>query len=257
MLILLPPSEGKSSPTTGSPVALSSLTHPELSDTRRRVGDALVRVSGTRGAMTRLGVGASLAEEVRHNTTLWTNPAARAAAVYTGVLYDAAQAASWDARMLARAHERVRIISALWGAICPADRIPAYRLSMATSMPRIGGLAAAWRPHLDAVLRPLAGDGVVVDCRSSAYVAAWSAIDSPWVAVKVLRDRDGARSVVSHMAKHTRGLLTAHLMTLDTVPQTPSDVADAAATMIGTHLVDLSLVATTKGPDQLTLVIGG
>ncbi len=257
MLILLPPSEGKSSPTTGAPVALSSLSHPELSDSRRLVGDALVRVSGTRGALTRLGVGASLAHDVRHNMTLWSNPSARAATVYTGVLYDASQAATWDARMLARAHERVRIISALWGAVSPADRIPAYRLSMATTMPRLGGLAAIWRPELSPVLRNLVGDGVVVDCRSSAYVAAWPAIDSPWVAVKVLRERDGVRSVVSHMAKHTRGLLTAHLLTLDAAPQTPSDVADAAATMIGTHLVDLSLVATAKGPDQLTLVIAG
>jgi uncharacterized protein len=256
MLILLPPSEGKSFPTTGSPVALSSLSHPELSDARRRVGDALVRLSKTRGALAALGVGASLEDEVRHNTTLWTNSAAPAATVYTGVLYDAAQAASWDARMQARAHERVRIISALWGAISPTDKIPAYRLSMTTSLPRLGSLSSLWRRQLDAVLRPLAGDGVVVDCRSSAYAATWSAIDAPWVAVRVLRDRDGSRSVVSHMAKQARGLLTAHLLTLDADPQTPSDVADAAATMIGTHLVDLSLVASARGPHELTLVIG-
>jgi cytoplasmic iron level regulating protein YaaA (DUF328/UPF0246 family) len=256
MLILLPPSEGKSSPTAGPPVALSSLSHPELSDTRRRVGDALVKVSGTRNALATLGVGASLAADVAHNTTLWTNPSAPAATVYSGVLYDAAQAASWDARLQARANERVRIISALWGAISPSDKIPAYRLSMGTSMPRLGKLAAVWRPHLDAALRPLAGYGVVVDCRSSAYVAAWSTIAAPWVTVKVLRDLNGKRAVVSHMAKHTRGLLTAHLLHLDNAPQTPSDVADAAATMIGTHLVDLSLVARAKGPDELTLVVG-
>jgi hypothetical protein len=256
MLILLPPSEGKAFPTTGSPVALSSLSHPELSDTRRRVGDALVRVSKTRGAVAALGVGASLGDEVRHNTTLWQNMSAPAATVYTGVLYDAAQAASWDARMQARAHERVRIVSALWGAISPMDKIPAYRLSMTMSMPRLGPLTSLWRRSLDTTLSPLAGDGVVVDCRSSAYAAAWSPTDAPWVAVKVLRDRNGSRSVVSHMAKHTRGLIAAHLLTLDAVPQTPSDVADAAATMIGTHLVDLSLVAPAKGPHELTLVIG-
>ena len=256
MLILLPPSEGKSFPTMGSPVALSSLSHPELSDTRRRVGDALVRLSGTRGALAAHGVGPSLEDQVRHNATLWENPSAPAATVYAGVLYEAAQAASWDSRMQARAHERIRIISALWGAIAPTDKIPAYRLSMTTALPRIGGLASLWRRHLDAALGPLAGDGVVVDCRSSAYVAAWPSIGAPWVAVRVLRERDGTRSVVSHMAKHTRGLLTAHLLTLETVPQTPSDVADAATTMIGTHLVDLSLVAKAKGPHELTLVIG-
>lgn len=256
MLILLPPSEGKTAPTAGSPVALSSLSHPELSDTRRRIGDALVRVSGTRGALTTLGVGASLAFEVRRNTSLWDNPAAPASTIYTGVLYDAARAAHWDPRMQARAHDSVRIISALWGAISPADKIPAYRLSMSTQMPRLGGLASLWRPHLAAALDPLAAGRVVVDCRSSVYTAAWQSLDAPRVLIKVLRDVGGKRAIVSHMAKHTRGLLTAHLLALESPPQTPADVADAAAAMIGTHLIDLSLVATAKGPHELTLVIG-
>jgi len=256
MLILLPPSEGKLAPAKGAPVSLSALSHPGLSDPRRRVGDTLVRVSGTRGAMAALGVGASLAPEVSRNTTLWSNPSAPAATVYTGVLYEAAQASMWDARMLARAHDRVRIVSALWGALSPMDKIPAYRLSMSTTMPRLGALTGFWRRYLDAALDPLAGDSVVVDCRSSSYVAAWRPTDAPWVVVKVLRDRNGTRSVVSHMAKHARGLLTAHLLTLDAVPATSSDVADAAAAMVGTHLVDLSLVARSAGPDELTLIIG-
>jgi len=256
MLILLPPSEGKSAPAKGSPVSLSSLSHPGLSDARRRVGDALVRMSATRGATTALGVGPSLEGEVLRNTTLWSNPSAAAATVYTGVLYDAAQATSWDARMLARSHDRVRIMSALWGALSPMDKIPAYRLSMATTMPRLGTLTSYWRRHLGAVLDPLAAESVVVDCRSSTYAAAWRPSDAPWVMVKVLRDRDGTRSVVSHMAKHTRGLLTAHLLTLESVPSTPADVADAAAAMVGTHLVDLTLVARPNGPHELTLIIG-
>lgn len=256
MLILLPPSEGKSAPAKGSPVSLSTLSHPGLSDPRRRVGDTLVRMSAARGAMTTLGVGPSLAVEVLRNTTLWSNPAAPAATVYAGVLYDAAQASTWDARMLARSHDRIRIISALWGAVSPMDKIPAYRLSMSTTMPRLGALTNFWRRYLGDALDPLAAGSVVVDCRSSAYAAAWRPSESPWVMVKVLRDRDGTRSVVSHMAKYTRGLLTAHLLTLDSVPSTPSDVADAAAALVGTHLVDLSLVAHPTGPHELTLVIG-
>lgn len=256
MLILLPPSEGKTPPRAGAPVSLSSLSHHELSDARRRVGDALVRVSGTRGAMTRLGVGASLADDVARNTTLWTNPAGPAASVYTGVLYDAAQASAWDPAMLARSREGVRIISGLWGAISPTDKIPAYRLSMSTTMPRLGGLAAFWRKHLDAALTPLAADNVVVDCRSSTYAAAWQPRGDAWVTVRVLRELEGKRAVVSHMAKHTRGLLTAHLLRLDAPPVSPQDVADAAATMIGTHLRDLSLERRGKGAHELTLVIG-
>src|SRR5690606_16235333 len=36
VLLLLPPSEGKSSPAAGAPVDLASLAHPELAEARRR-----------------------------------------------------------------------------------------------------------------------------------------------------------------------------------------------------------------------------
>ncbi len=257
MLILLPPSESKAAPASGAPVALADLTHPELSDGRRRVGDALVRLSGTRGALATLGVGASLRPEVERNTTLWLNPAARAATVYTGVLYDAARMASWPQPMLVRASQRVRIISALWGALSPTDTIPAYRLSMATRMPRLGALATFWKAHLGEALDPLAQDKVVVDCRSSAYSAVWMPSDAQWVTVRVMRDTDGVRTVVSHMAKHTRGILAAHLTASESPPESPQDVADAAAALIGDALVDVSLIRAKDGPHELSLVIGG
>jgi hypothetical protein len=72
-----------------------------------------------------------------------------------------------------------------------------------------------------------------------------------------MRELNGTRSVVSHMAKHTRGLLTAHLVTADAVPTSGRDLADAAADMIGTDLVDVSLETPAKGPAQLALVVRG
>ncbi len=257
MLVLLPPSEGKTPATSGDPVDLAALSHPMLADARRRVGDALATVSGQRNALTALGVGPSLAKDVARNTRLWTEPTGPSASVYTGVLYDAAGMAAWDDATMRRAHERVRVISALWGAVSPADLIPAYRLSMATTLGRIGPLGAFWRNHLDGPLTAAADGTVVVDCRSSSYAAAWTPRDTPWVAVKVLRELDGKRSVVSHMAKHTRGLLTGHLMRFETAPQSPRDVADAAAGLIGVSLVDVALEARAKGPDVLTLVVAG
>lgn len=257
MLVLLPPSEGKTPPADGVPVDLATLSHPGLTDARRRVGDALAKVSGQRNALKALNVGPSLTDDVARNTHLWTEPAGTAASVYTGVLYDAAGMATWDDATMLRAHQRVRIISALWGALAPADLIPAYRLSMATHLGRIGPLGAFWKQRLDVALAPLADGQVVVDCRSSTYAAAWTPRDTPWVAVKVLREQGGKRSVVSHMAKHTRGLLTAHLMSFETAPESPQDVADAAAGLIGASLVDVALSKHPKGPEELTVVIAG
>jgi len=257
VLVLLPPSEGKTPAASGDPVDLASLSHPGLADARQRVGDTLAKVSSQRIAFTALGVGPSLADDVARNTRLWEEPAAPAATVYTGVLYDAARMAAWDDVMMQRARERIRIVSALWGAVSPADLIPAYRLSMSTSLGRIGPLGAFWRKRLDEHLTPLADGSVVVDCRSSSYAAAWTPRDAPWVAVKVLRELNGKRTVVSHMAKHTRGLLTAHLMGLASAPESPQDVADAAAGLIGASLVDVGLETRAKGPDELTLVVAG
>ncbi len=177
--------------------------------------------------------------------------------MYTGVLYDAAGMAAWDDATMLRAHERIRIISALWGAVSPADLIPAYRISMTTTLGRIGPLGTLWRRHLDGPLTAAADGTIVVDCRSSSYAAVWTPRDSPWVAVKVLRDVDGKRSAVSHMAKHTRELLTAHLLSFDTAPESPQDVADAAASLIGASLVDVALEMRIKGPDTLTVVVAG
>lgn len=250
VLILLPPSEGKTAPATGSPVDLDTLSHPALAPARQRVGDALVKVSGQRNAYDVLGVGPSLAAEVERNQLLWTNPAAPASQVYSGVLYDAAQMGSWTEAERTRAADRVRIISALWGAVSPADFIPAYRLSMSTSLGRIGPLASFWRKHLATELSHLADGRLIVDCRSSAYVAAWRPSHTPWLSVRVERELNGKRSVVSHMAKHTRGLLAGALATLETAPGTTDEVLDVARTLPG--VIDVSATNT-----ELTIVIAG
>ncbi|WP_432486164.1 YaaA family protein [Kineococcus esterisolvens] len=222
MLVLLPPSESKwAGPARGAPVRLGALSAPELTAAREHVLDALVEVSARPDAPAVLGAGAGLADVVRANTTLRTRPAAPAARVYTGVLFDALDLPS----LRPAAARRVLVVSALWGLLRPRDRVPGYRLSMGTELPGVGPLAPFWRPHLQRALQPA---GVVVDCRSAAYAAAWApdaATAERTVAVRVLRDG----RVVSHAAKHTRGLLARHLLTRPgRVPRTPGTLLDAA-----------------------------
>lgn len=231
MLVLLPPSEGKA-PGGGRrrPVDLTALSFPSLTPTRERVLDALTGVSARDDAVDVLGVGPSLEPEVRRNTALRTAPALPAGRVYTGVLYDALDLAGLGTAARRRAARSVVVVSALWGALRPGDAVPPYRLSMGTDLPGVGPLAAAWRPALDDVLTDAAGHGVVVDCRSSTYAAAWAPRDGVadrTVAVRVLREHEGRRSVVSHMAKHTRGLVTRHLLEVATAPRTVRQVAAA------------------------------
>lgn len=222
MLILLPPSESKTGRTRGRPLSLSSLSFGELTDTRRTVATALAKVSAHPDAFEVLGVSPSLTTEVARNLVLETAPSLPAARVYTGVLYDALDLASLDTAARRRANRWLVTVSALFGAVRPTDAIVPYRLSMAVNLPGVGPLASAWKPELARVLPAAAGRGVVVDCRSSTYAAAWTPsgdLTERWVQVRV----PGA----THMAKHTRGLVARHLCVTGAAPRTAPALAEA------------------------------
>lgn len=221
MLILLPPSESKWNRPRGRPADPASWSFPELTPTREQVATALAEVSASPSATDVLGVPAGLLDEVARNLALDSLPATPAAEVYTGVLYDALGVSSLDTAALRRANRWCVVVSALHGAVRLRDRITAYRLSMGVDLPGVGPLAAAWRGVLDGPLTTAAGSGVVVDCRSAAYAAAWRpgpGVAPRWVQVRV----PGA----SHHAKHTRGLVARHLCEAGVTARSVPVVAD-------------------------------
>ena len=89
MLILLPPSEGKTPAAGGDAVDWTALSFPALNVHRAMVLESLGTVSAHEDALALLGVGASLSADVARNTRLHAEPAAPAHQVYSGVLYDA------------------------------------------------------------------------------------------------------------------------------------------------------------------------
>ncbi|NKX49820.1 peroxide stress protein YaaA [Arthrobacter deserti] len=254
MLILLPPSEGKTPATAGEPFDPADLHFPELAPARREVLSALAQVSSSPEALARLGVGASLAAEVRRNTRLHDEPSAPAHTVYSGVLYDALGYRSMTPAQKRRVDEAVVVVSALWGAIGFADRIPAYRLSMSVGLPGTGKLASYWKKHLPAALEAHADGHLLVDCRSSSYAAAWAPVPERTVIVNVFQERDGKRTVVSHFAKHTRGELARHLLTRrGKAPDTPEALLKAAQEVRAAELVP----GTARKPHALNIVLAG
>jgi len=258
VLVLLPPSEGKTpAPPTAPPLDLATLSHPGLTPVREKILDALVAISGRPDACDVLGVSPGLADEVARNTTLRTAPAARASRVYSGVLYAAAGLDALIPAARARAVSAVRVVSALWGALTVDDVVPAYRLSMGTDLPGIGPLAAAWRGPLGVELAEESEGRLVVDCRSATYRAAWTPTGAHWVDVRVLREVDGRRSVVSHHAKHTRGVLTRHLVTRrGREPRDADELAHAASALVGDALIAVELApAPRRGARTLSLVV--
>ena len=199
VLVLLPPSEGKASRRRGPAVDVGALSFPELTLARVQVLESLAKASADGDALRTLGVGDSLADDVARNTRWRSRPTLPASALYTGVLYDALDLAGLPAAARRRAATRLLVVSAAWGLLRPGDRMPPYRLPMDVDLPGVGPLAAHWRPHLVPLLTGLA-TGLVVDCRSSTYAAAWrpaGAVATRTVAVRVVREHAGRRSVVS------------------------------------------------------------
>lgn len=232
-LILLPPSEGKTGRRRGRPVDLDALSFPALTDTRRAVLDTLAEVSASADAHDVLDVPAMMAEEVERNTRWATEPAVPVSELYSGVLYDALGFATLPPGVKRRAANRLVVVSAAWGALRMGDRVPPYRLSGAVALPGLGPVAGVWRQVLDAELSAAAGAGLIVDCRSSTYVSAWrpsGPYADRWISVNVVREHDGRRTVVSHMAKHTRGLIARHLLETGKDPKDPRRLRDLVAT---------------------------
>ena len=229
MLILLPPSEGKTAPARGKPLDLASLAHPALTDVRRRVLDTLVEVSHRRDAAELLGLGHTQTDLLERNRRLETAPTARADRVYTGVLFDALGFGTLSPAARRRATSRVAVTSSVFGLVRPADRIPAYRLSGDTSLPGLGPVAGAWRDVLGEAIEESLGRGLLVDLRSGTYAGFWrppATLARRVATVRVLHEAGGVRKVVSHFNKATKGRIVRALLEDGRDPRTPAALAD-------------------------------
>ena len=227
MLILLPPSEGKTPPASGAPLDLAGLSFSALTKTRRAVLGSLISLcsSDPAAATAALDLGPTQAGHVQSNSSLKRSPAGLAIDVYTGVLFKALDAGSLRAAERRRLNRLVAISSALFGLVRPDDLIPAYRLSGDTSLPALGAMATVWRDQVSAELEQ--HQGVIFDLRSGAYVALGPippGIASRSLVGRVLHEQAGKRSIVSHHNKATKGRIVRSLVQANAKPTTVADL---------------------------------
>ncbi|MFD7440776.1 peroxide stress protein YaaA [Streptomyces sp. NPDC059909] len=230
MLVLLPPSEGKAASGRGAPLKPESLSLPGLAGARAAVLDELVELcrGDEEKARDVLGLSEGLRGEVAKNAQLRTAGARTAGEIYTGVLYDALGLATLDAAARKRARRSLLVFSGLWGAVRVDDRIPSYRCSMGVKLPGLGALSAHWRAPMASVLPEAAGDGLVLDLRSSAYAAAWrpkGEVAGRTATVRVLHAP--TRKVVSHFNKATKGRIVRGLLEAGAAPKGPGELVEA------------------------------
>jgi cytoplasmic iron level regulating protein YaaA (DUF328/UPF0246 family) len=231
VLILLPPSEGKTRPETGAVLDVESLAFPSLNPVREQLLRTLVKLcSGSPGrAAEVLGLGPTQSEAIATNAVLTEEPTGRADAIYTGVLFSALDLPSLDAAARDRADASIAVASALFGLVRPGDRIPAYRLSGTVTLPRLGTVSGRWRTPLPKVMREETDDGLLVDLRSGTYTALGkppAELADRTATMRVLHEHQGRRKVVSHFNKATKGRIVRGLMESGTDPRTVDELQD-------------------------------
>lgn len=256
MLILLPPSEGKTPPPAGPSLDFSQLSYPQFNQLRAEIADELIEVSQRLDALDILQVGTSVSEAVFAQQNLFTLPCAPAREVYTGVLFTALDLPHASTQSLSFAEDTIMIFSGLFGVLSPNDFIPAYRLSMGTKLPKLGNNKTLWKRALKDFHY---GEGeLVIDCRSGNYQVWNPPLSSDWVTINAVREVDGKRKVVSHYAKHYRGILAHELV--DTC--TNIDDGEQLAEFIYARLASTGEIANVElapppnqGARKLTLVL--
>ncbi|MEO7664170.1 MAG: peroxide stress protein YaaA [Candidatus Limnocylindrales bacterium] len=231
MLILVPPSESKRPPADrGRPVDLEALSFPELTPMRRQVLAAVMATSAEPDAFQRLHARPSAAPEVVRNTWLADVPAMPVLDVYTGPLHAGLGAASWSDVARERAERGLVVVSPVFGALRPIDRIPPYRVHVCARLVGIGRVEPAWRTVLPDVLAAAAGEGIVIDLRSEMVQALGkpTGLEARTVTLRVDRGPRGQR-IGDVIAKRVRGEAARHLLEVGAAVEEPHDLADVLA----------------------------
>lgn len=234
MLIVLPPSETKAPGGAGAPLEFSRLSFPSLNPVREELVAALSALQ-VEEAMAQLGLSERLRGEAEANRELFSAPTMPAVERYTGVLYDALDAATLpDRRQLA-------VGSALFGVLGADDPIPRYRLSGGSKLDR-RTMKSRWGASVTEALSEV--DGLVVDLRSGAYQQLGPLKRAVTVRVESVLD-DGTRKVVSHFNKHHKGVLARELA------DKRADSIDDVASLAEAAGMTVEVISGT----QLTLVV--
>ena len=148
--------------------------------------------------------------------------------VYTGVLYTAL---GWDRLTKAQQEQGAQsivIISAKYGVVRPLDPIEPYK-------EKINNKKMA--PRVEKSLVGIESE-LIIDCRSSTYQTVWQSPVAITVEIKVFTKVVGAKKVITHMSKKTRGEVTHNILKSTKVPTNPYELEAIVSQEFECELID-------------------
>lgn len=300
MRILLPPSAGKTTKESTNHLQLEKLWQEEhLTQTRRQLIDDVQNTALLADAAQIFKLGPKNAHEISQNLEIYDAPALAAWQLYDGVLYEAAkfaqifsygacaqdgqgqgqgnqpqgsgqgqggQSQADQSQGLQRQLEELTLVfSALFGPVRLTDLITPHRLSGSVKLPGQGSVASIWSKALKELLTQQLSGHVVVDLRSAEYGAMYRPTRGSDclllnIGVAKVNPATGKRSVVSHWAKHTRGLLAGALLRAVAGGQLAAsdgdvdEILQVAAALEGVREVEITPL-DARGQAKVTLVL--
>lgn len=292
MRILLPPSAGKTTKESTNHLQLEKLWQAEhLTQTRRQLIDDVQNTALLADAAQIFKLGPKNAHEISQNLEVYDAPALAAWQLYDGVLYEAAKFAqifsSGDSSQGSQGQvgnhrgdqpqgsqgqggqgqleELTLVFSALFGPVRLTDLITPHRLSGSVKLPGQGSVASIWSKALKELLTQQLRGHVVVDLRSAEYGAMYRPTRGSDclllnIGVAKVNPATGKRTVVSHWAKHTRGLLAGALLRAvvsGRISGSDGDVDEilqVAAGLAGVKEVEITPL-DARGQAKVTLVL--
>lgn len=252
-IILLPPSEGKTPAQAGPKLKLSSLSFSELTPMREKVLASLIALSNGPQvkALTTLGISAKQVVELENNRHLMSAHCAPAWQIYTGVLFGALDAQSLSTAQVSRLSKSTYVQSALFGLVKFDDKIPAYRLSGDSTLPKVGSLTSVWSKPCLHLLETV--EDLIIDLRSGTYVKLGPIpSDAEVVVPKVFQKMPkGEPKVVTHHNKATKGKI------VRAIAQSKSQVKsiDDLARIITGLGADVDVITKAGKPTEMKVVV--
>jgi len=221
VLLLLPPSETKRQGGSNLTIDQVHLSYGQLNEARDAVLEDLLRLCKTKPKAAKvLKLSPKQLGEIDLNLLIKSAPTMPAYERYEGTLYKAIKTATFTSHEIEIMRSHVLMQSALFGLISATDRIPWYRLSAGTVLPKVN-LKKIWKEHQPAAWARLV-DTPIIDLRSKAYVDLApipEGIDSYWVEV-VAEDSKGARKALNHFNKTAKGEFLGAFVRAKTAPKT-------------------------------------